>query len=69
MHQYRKRYFLLLFRMNYETGKFNIYAPYGLNDLFRNIVRLNKLLAAKEHFEEKSKKWKSKRDDTTSIEW
>jgi hypothetical protein len=55
--------------VNLENDRFNVYAPYGLNDMFGRVIRPNKSLATKEHFEEKAKKWKSKWNDVIIIPW
>lgn len=55
--------------IKYCNGKFYIYAPFGMNDLFGQIIRPNKLLATKEHFECKSTKWKAIWNNAHIINW
>lgn len=55
--------------VKYCNDDFCIYAPFGMNDLFGQIVRPNKSLATKEHFEYKSTKWKTIWDNIRIIEW
>ncbi len=43
--------------INKINGKINIYAPYGLSDLFGMIVRPNKLFTTKQAYEKKVTKW------------
>ena len=55
--------------VKYCNDKFCIYAPFGMNDLFGQVVRPNKSLATKEHFEYKSTKWKSIWNNIRIINW
>ncbi|WP_390217225.1 nucleotidyltransferase family protein [Halobacillus seohaensis] len=41
-----------------KNGVYEVYAPYGLDDLFKMIVRPNKKLIPKEVYDQKSLKWK-----------
>lgn len=52
-----------------ESGNYTVYAPFGLSDLFRLIVRANKVQITKEIYEAKAVKWKSKWDKLTVIPW
>ncbi|MTH54761.1 hypothetical protein GKZ89_15260 [Bacillus mangrovi] len=51
-----------------ERG-YEIYAPFGLEDLFQLTVRPNKKLVSKEVYESKAEKWKSKWPELKVIEW
>lgn len=46
-------------RLNVDDS-WNIYAPYGLEDLFRMIVRPNKILISESIYYNKAHKWKNK---------
>ena len=50
-------------------GKFIVYAPFGLNDMFGQIVRANKTQITKDTYLQKCKKWCSKWDTLKVIEW
>lgn len=52
-----------------KQGKFIVYAPYGLNDLFGQIIRANKVQITKETYEQKCKKWMERWNSLTIIEW
>lgn len=52
-----------------EHGKFIIYAPFGLNDLFGRIVKANKVQITEEIFKIKASKWLSKWSDLIVIPW
>lgn len=43
--------------VNKIKGKINVYAPYGLNDLFKMVVRPNKPYVIREVYEKKVDKW------------
>jgi hypothetical protein len=43
--------------VRYENGKFLVYAPCGLNDMMRLIVRANKGLITREVYEKKVARW------------
>jgi hypothetical protein len=47
----------------------DVYAPFGLNDLFGRIVRPNKTLIPKEVYEAKIAKWAAKWQRLTIIPW
>ena len=55
--------------VRYCNDMFCIYAPFGMNDLFGQVVRPNKSLATKDHFEYKSTKWKSIWKNVHIIDW
>jgi len=52
-----------------ENGKLNVYAPFGLDDLFGMIVRANKAQITEEIYLQKSKKWREKWPELTVIPW
>jgi hypothetical protein len=52
-----------------SNNELEVYAPFGLNDLFGKIVRANKAQITKEIFETKVSKWLSKWPDITVIPW
>jgi hypothetical protein len=43
--------------VRYVDGRFHVYAPYGLDDLFAMIVRPNKIQIKKEIYEDKVTRW------------
>ncbi len=47
----------------------NVYAPYGLNDLFGMVVRPNKPFVIKWVYEKKVEKWIKKWPELTVIPW
>lgn len=51
------------------NGRLVVCAPFGLNDMFGQIVRANKTQITKETYEKKCNKWASKWDTLTIIEW
>lgn len=55
--------------VRYEAGKFLVYAPYGLNDMMRLIVRANKGLITREVYEKKAKRWTKAWPKLTVIPW
>ena len=52
-----------------EEGKFKIYCPYGLDDLFNLVIRPVKRYFVKEQYEERAARWKNKWDKLTIVEW
>lgn len=52
-----------------SNGKFRVYAPFGLNDLFSLIIRPNKENFIKDDYNKKCKKWKEKWPLLTVIPW
>ena len=50
-------------------GKLDVYAPYGLNDLFSMILRPVKIQFIKKDYDKKTKKWKDKWPLLTVIPW
>lgn len=55
--------------VNKIKGKTNVYAPYGLNDLFDMIVRPNKPSVIKWVYEKKVEKWTKKWPRLKIISW
>ncbi|MFY4774941.1 nucleotidyltransferase family protein [Metabacillus sp. RGM 3146] len=51
------------------NGQFEVYAPYGLNDLFGMIVRANKLQITREIYEKKAGKWSKLWPELFIIPW
>ena len=52
-----------------QDGSYELYAPYGLDDLFSMVVRPNKLMITKEIFEDKAKKWNTKWPHLVTMPW
>lgn len=52
-----------------DKGKFKVYCPYGLNDVFSMTIRPVKKDFEKKHYMERAKRWKNKWDKLTIIEW
>lgn len=49
--------------------KFIVYAPFGLNDMFGQIIRANKTQITKETYQKKCEKWLGKWDTLKITEW
>ncbi len=49
--------------------KFMVYAPFGLNDMFGQIIRANKTQITKETYLQKCEKWYKKWNTLKIIEW
>jgi hypothetical protein len=52
-----------------EDGKLNVYAPFGLNDLFGMIVRANKTQITEKIYMDKVRKWSAKWPSLKIIPW
>ncbi len=52
-----------------ENGKLIVYAPYGLNDLFRMVIRPVKRDFSKEAYDERANRWLAKWPKLEKIEW
>lgn len=52
-----------------QKGNLNVYAPYGLHDLFGLIVRPNKLLISRDVYEAKVAKWLAHWPELEVISW
>ncbi|MGP4069645.1 nucleotidyltransferase family protein [Halobacillus sp. B29] len=50
-------------------GEYKIYAPFGLQDLFKGIVRPNKALVPEHVYKSKAVKWKTRWPGLTVLEW
>jgi hypothetical protein len=55
-------------RMN-NDGKWIIYAPYGLNDIFNMVIRPNKVQITKEIYENKVRRWCDNWPQLNVIPW
>jgi uncharacterized protein len=55
--------------VRYENGKFLVYAPCGLNDMMRLVVRANKGLITREVYEKKVGRWTQAWPKLTAIPW
>ncbi len=55
--------------INFVDHSFNVYAPFGLDDLFNLIVRPNKKIIPREVFEKKATRWKSNWPKLKVIDW
>lgn len=55
--------------VRYENGRFLVYAPCGLNDMMRLIIRANKGLITREVYEKKVKRWQQAWPKLTAILW
>lgn len=55
-------------RLNVDDS-WHVYAPYGLDDLFRMIVRPNKLLISESIYYNKAHKWEKKWPELKIIPW
>lgn len=53
-----------------ETGgRWRVYAPHGLSDVFNLIVRPNPLLAPQSVYESKAQRWRSRWPELTVMDW
>lgn len=52
-----------------SNNKLVIHAPYGLNDIFKMIIRPVKREFTKKDYDEKATKWMKKWPKLTKIEW
>ncbi|MBA2176689.1 nucleotidyltransferase family protein [Halobacillus locisalis] len=50
-------------------GRYECYAPFGLDDLFSLIVRPNKRLVTEEVYRSKAERWKEKWPQLTIVPW
>ncbi len=55
--------------VNLSSGTLNIYAPFGLDDLFNLVVRANKVQITKENYELKVEKWTKNWSNLVVIPW
>ncbi|MCP3029335.1 nucleotidyltransferase family protein [Halobacillus sp. A5] len=52
-----------------QNGRYLVYAPYGVDDLFHMIVRPNKKIVTKEVYEQKALKWKKRWPKLRIFSW
>lgn len=52
-----------------KQNQFQVFAPYGMNDLFTGTLRPSKLMISKEVYDKKTAKWISKWPDLHVIPW
>lgn len=52
-----------------KKNELQLFAPYGLSDLFAGILRPNKTMISQAIYEEKVQKWRSKWPDLRVIDW
>lgn len=55
--------------MRRRSGAYEIYAPFGLEDLFQGIIRPNKRLIPEEVYWNKAEKWKKRWPELTVLSW
>lgn len=52
-----------------ENGKLKVFAPYGLNDVFGEVIRPVKIEFSKEAYYERAKRWQNKWSNLKIIDW
>ncbi len=52
-----------------QDSSYNVFAPYGLHDLFDMIVKPNKIMVSEEGYNAKCKKWKAKWPSLKVLTW
>lgn len=52
-----------------RDGRFRVYAPYGLSDVFNLVVRPNPVLASGSAYEAKAARWRSQWPALTVLPW
>ncbi|MFD8812325.1 nucleotidyltransferase family protein [Streptomyces sp. NPDC059627] len=52
-----------------EGGRWRVYAPHGLSDVFGLVVRPNPVLAPRAVYEEKTARWREQWPGLTVLEW
>ncbi|WP_232836623.1 nucleotidyltransferase family protein [Lentzea terrae] len=52
-----------------STGKWRIYAPHGLADVFNLVVRPNPVLAPRSVYETKTRRWREQWPELTVLPW
>lgn len=50
-------------------GRWRVYAPHGLSDVFNLVVRPNPVLAPREVYEAKAARWRRQWPELTVLEW
>ena len=51
------------------SGRWRVYAPYGLSDVFNLIVRPNPVLAPRHVYQAKTERWRSQWPELTVLPW
>ncbi|MGI5161644.1 nucleotidyltransferase family protein [Microbispora sp. CA-102843] len=51
------------------TGRWRVYAPHGLSDVFNLVVRPNPVLAPREVYEAKTARWRRQWPELTVLDW
>jgi uncharacterized protein len=51
------------------TGDWRVYAPHGLADVFNLVVRPNPVLAPREVYESKTRRWRERWPELTVLPW
>jgi uncharacterized protein len=51
------------------TGRWRVYAPHGLSDVFNLVVRPNPVLAPRRVYQDKTKRWQSQWPELTILPW
>ncbi|MGW7426859.1 nucleotidyltransferase family protein [Streptomyces sp. NPDC054813] len=52
-----------------EGGRWRVYAPHGLSDVFNLVVRPNPVLAPRAVYEEKTARWREQWPELTVLAW
>lgn len=52
-----------------EGGRWRVYAPHGLSDVFNLVIRPNPVLAPRSVYEEKAARWREQWPGLTVLEW
>ena len=52
-----------------QAGRWRIYAPHGLSDVFNLVVRPNPVLAPREVYEVKAARWRQQWPELTVLDW
>lgn len=50
-------------------GRWRVYAPHGLADVFNLVVRPNPVLAPQEVYETKAARWRQQWPELTVLDW
>ncbi|MFE1308438.1 nucleotidyltransferase family protein [Streptomyces sp. NPDC058755] len=51
------------------AGRWRVYAPHGLSDVFNLVVRPNPVLAPRDVYESKSARWRQQWPELTVLDW
>lgn len=52
-----------------QAGRWRVYAPHGLSDVFNLVVRPNPVLAPREVYEAKAARWRRQWPELTVLDW